>query len=62
MEERRGAYGFWWGILNEADYLEDLGVGRRMKLKLILKKIFGRAWTGSMCHRTWISGRLLWMR
>jgi len=23
MEERRGAYRYWWGSLRERDYLED---------------------------------------
>jgi hypothetical protein len=30
--------GFWCGNLRERDHLEDLGVDRRLILKLILKK------------------------
>jgi hypothetical protein len=32
MGERRGATGFWWGNLNERDYLEDPDVDGRIIL------------------------------
>jgi len=30
--------GFWLSILRERNYLEDLGVGRRIMLKFVVKK------------------------
>jgi hypothetical protein len=30
--------GFWWSILRDKNYLEDLGVGWRMMLKSVFKK------------------------
>jgi len=38
--------GFWWGNLNEKDYLEDLGIDARIRLKLNFKSLVGTAWTG----------------
>jgi hypothetical protein len=38
--------GFWWGNRKEKDYLEDLGLGVRILLKLNFKSLVGRAWTG----------------
>jgi hypothetical protein len=36
-EDNRGAYMVWWGHLVEKEQLEDLEVGGRIVLKLILK-------------------------
>jgi hypothetical protein len=30
--------GFWWGSLKKREYLEDLGVNRRIILKFIFNK------------------------
>jgi hypothetical protein len=43
--------GFWWGDLRERDHLEDLGVDRRMVLKLILN-----TWDGE------VGAGLTWLR
>jgi hypothetical protein len=32
MGEGRGATGYWWGNLNDRDYLEDTGVDGRIIL------------------------------
>jgi hypothetical protein len=37
---------FWWGKLWEREHLQDLGIDRRIILKLIFKKWYGEAWTG----------------
>jgi len=37
-----------WGYLREVDHLEDLGVGRKVILKWIIKKWGGGAWTGQL--------------
>jgi hypothetical protein len=33
--------GFWWGNLRERDLFEDVGVDKRILLKLILKNSVG---------------------
>jgi hypothetical protein len=39
---REGAYtGFWWGNLRERDYWGDSGVGERIILRWILRKLDG---------------------
>jgi hypothetical protein len=53
--EKRNAYGFFFfggQNLNETDHLQDLGVYGRIILEFILKKSFGRAWTGLIWLRT----------
>jgi len=51
--------GFWLGDLMEGDHLGDMGVDRRIILKLIFKKWDEEAWTGLLCLRTGtVSGRL----
>jgi hypothetical protein len=42
---------YWWGNLKERDHLEDVGVGRRIILKVILKKWDGRTWIGFLWLR-----------
>jgi hypothetical protein len=37
--------GFWWGVLKEIDYLEDLGLSGRITLKLIFKTWDRETWT-----------------
>jgi hypothetical protein len=46
MVERKVHTEFWWGNLGEKEHFENLGLGKRIILKYILKKSFGRAWTG----------------
>jgi len=51
--------GFWWGNLRERDYLEDIGIARRIILEWILEKLVGMIWTGFIWLRRETSGRLL---
>ena len=46
MEEKTGAYSFWWGNLKQRNHLEVTGIDGRMILKQILKEEDGRAWSG----------------
>jgi hypothetical protein len=39
--EKTGAYRFWWAHVRERNHLEDLGVGRRIILKWILRSVMG---------------------
>jgi hypothetical protein len=41
VAERRMHAGFWWVNLREMDYLEDIGVDRRIIFKWLFKK-YGR--------------------
>jgi hypothetical protein len=50
--------GFWLGNLRERDNMEDLGVDGRMILQCMLKKSFGKAWTGLSWLRIATSGGL----
>jgi len=43
--------GFWWGNLQNRDYLEDPGIGRRIILRWIFRKWGARAWAGSIWLR-----------
>jgi hypothetical protein len=40
--------GFWWRNLKERDHLKALGVDGRIILKGTLKKLYIRAWIGSI--------------
>jgi hypothetical protein len=40
---------FWWGDLNDRNYLEDLDVDGRVLLNCIFKMCDEGAWTGLMC-------------
>jgi len=53
MGERRGEVRevCWWGNLKEGDFLAYLGVGERITLKCILKKLGDRPWTGLILLR-----------
>ena len=41
--------GLWWGNLRERDQLEDAGIDGRIILRLIFRKSYVEAWTGSIC-------------
>jgi len=41
MTEKRNTYRVWWRNLMERDYLEDLGVDRKIRIKIDLKKVEG---------------------
>jgi hypothetical protein len=45
--------------VKERGHLEDLNVDRKIVLKLILKKLVGRMWTGLIQLRMRTNGRLL---
>jgi hypothetical protein len=51
--------GFWWGDLEEGDFLEYLGVDGRTILKYMLKKQNGSTSTEFFWLRIEISGCLL---
>jgi len=51
--------GFWWGNLRERDYLEDIGIDRRIILEWILEKLIGIIWTGFIWLRRETSCSLL---
>jgi hypothetical protein len=57
--KKRHAHWLWWGKLKERDYLEDLGVDRRIILKLIVKKWDRKPWTELGWFRIGINGGLL---
>jgi hypothetical protein len=40
--------GLWWEDLVEREHLENLGVDDGIKLKSIIKKWDGKAWTGKV--------------
>jgi hypothetical protein len=41
MGDRRYGTRFWWGVLREGDHLQDPGVGEKIILKGIFKKLEG---------------------
>ena len=45
MGTRRMNTKFWWGIVKETDYKEDLGIDGRIILKCIVKTDNGGSWT-----------------
>jgi hypothetical protein len=49
---------FWWGNLKERSHVEDVGIDKRIILKLNLWN--GRAWTEFICLRIGTSGWLFW--
>jgi len=51
--------GFWWGNLRERDYLEDIGIDRRIILESIFEKLVGIIWTGFIWLRRETNGRQL---
>ena len=61
MGKRRGVYRVLVGILKgrRDHWQEDPDRDERLKLKLILRKCFGRVWTGLICLSIMTSGRLL---
>jgi hypothetical protein len=59
-EGGRGMYiGFWWESQKERGHLEDLDVGGRITLYLILEQYDGVVWTRFMWLRIGTSGGLL---
>ena len=54
--------GFWWGDLNERNYMEDLDVDRKVLLNYIFKMLDEGAWTGLMCFRIRTDGGLQWLQ
>jgi hypothetical protein len=62
MEEGRGAYKVLVGQPEGTDPLKDLGIQRKVVLKLIFKKWKGGALTALMWIRIGKSGRLLLTR
>jgi len=51
--------GFWWGNLRERDYLEDIGIDRRIILESIFEKLVGIIWTGFIWLRRETNGTQL---
>jgi hypothetical protein len=49
----------WLGNLKGRDYLEDLGVDRKIILEWILRKYCGKVWTGCTLLGIGTSGGLL---
>jgi hypothetical protein len=43
--------GFWWGNLQNRDYLEDPGIDWRIILRCIFRKWDVRTWAGSIWLR-----------
>ena len=58
--EGKARTGCWWGDLRARDHLEDPDVDRRIILKRILKKSFGRSWTGLIWLRIGTGVALMW--
>jgi hypothetical protein len=50
---------FWWGNVKDRDSREDMGLCRKIVLKLILKKWDMRAWTGFVWLRIGTCGALI---
>jgi len=51
MVERKVHTEFWLGNFGEMEHFENVGLGKRVILKWVLKNSFGRAWNG-----------LIWLR
>jgi hypothetical protein len=51
--------GFWWESQKQRDHKEDLDIGGRITLSLILEKLVGLVWTGFIWLRITTSGGLL---
>jgi hypothetical protein len=51
--ERKVHTDFWWENLGEIEHIENLGLDKRVILKWVLRKSFGRARTGLIW--LWIS-------
>jgi hypothetical protein len=60
MGEMRNAYNFFFlKSLEGRNLLEGIGVDGRVILKLVLKKLGGRVWTGFIWLRLGTSGGIL---
>jgi hypothetical protein len=59
MGEMRNAYKTWTENLKGRDHVEDLGVGGRIILEVILGNFSGKMWNGFICLKIGTSGGLL---
>ena len=59
MDERRGAYRFWWGNLRERDQLGDPGIDGIIILRWIFRKWDVGVWTGLSWLRIGAGGQHL---
>jgi hypothetical protein len=59
LERKEKSTRFWWENPKERDHLEDQGVGGKMGLEWILRRLPGVEWIGFDWLRIGIVGELL---